>query len=53
LHAPVKTAGRRDDDLDEDERVRLHAEVDASIAEAGAGATEDFGRRVSELRQRP
>jgi hypothetical protein len=40
------------DDLDEDERVRLHAELDASIAEADAGETEDFGRVLAELRQR-
>jgi hypothetical protein len=40
------------DDLDNDERGRLHSELDASIAEADAGDTDDFGRVVAELRQR-
>jgi hypothetical protein len=40
------------DDLDAEERARLHAELDASMAEADAGQTEDFGRVVAELRQR-
>jgi hypothetical protein len=40
------------DDLDAEDRARLHAELDASIAEADAGQTEDFGDMVAELRQR-
>lgn len=41
------------DDLDDAERAALHRELDASIAEADAGETEDFGKVLSELRQRP
>ena len=40
------------DDLDDEERSRLHAELDASIAEADAGETEDFGRLIADLRWR-
>jgi hypothetical protein len=40
------------DDLDEDDRARLHAALDASIAEADAGYMEDFGQFMAELRQR-
>ena len=40
------------DDLDDEERAALHAELDVSIAEADAGHTEDFGRLLAELRQR-
>ncbi len=41
------------DDLDDAERAALRRELDASIAEADAGETEDFGKMLSELRQRP
>jgi hypothetical protein len=40
------------DEMDEEERAALHAELDASLAEADAGETEDFGRMMAELRQR-
>ena len=40
------------DDLDEAERAILHGELDASIAEADAGETEDFAQLITELRQR-
>jgi hypothetical protein len=40
-------------DLDDEERAALHAELEASIAEVDRGETEDFGRVLSELRQRP
>jgi hypothetical protein len=38
------------DDLDEIERAALHAELEASIAEAERGETEDFAKVLSELR---
>jgi len=41
------------DDLGDEERAALHAELEASIAEADRGETEDFGRMLAELRQRP
>lgn len=40
------------DDLDDEERAALHRELDASIAEADAGETEDFSQVLAELRQR-
>lgn len=40
------------DDLDDAERAALHRELDASIAEADAGETEDFAKMLTELRQR-
>ena len=40
------------DDLDDDERAALHAELEASIAEAEAGQTVDFAEVLAELRQR-
>ena len=40
------------DDSDDAERAALHRELDASIAEADAGQTEDFARVLTELRQR-
>jgi hypothetical protein len=40
------------DDLDDQERAALHRELDASIAEADAGETEDFAQVLTELRQR-
>lgn len=39
------------DDLDDEERAALHRELDASIAEADAGDTEDFGGVLAELRR--
>jgi hypothetical protein len=39
------------DELDDEERAALHGELDASIAEADAGETEDFARVLTELRQ--
>jgi len=44
-------ADDRDDHADE-ERAALHRELDASIAEADAGDTEDFAHVLAELRQR-
>ncbi len=41
------------DDLDEEDRAALHAELEASIAEADAGHTEDFATVLAELRHRP
>jgi hypothetical protein len=40
------------DDLDDEDRAALHAELDASIAEADDGKTEDFRGVLDELRQR-
>lgn len=40
------------DDLADEERAALHRELDASIAEADAGETEDFAQALAELRQR-
>lgn len=40
------------DDLDDADRAALHRELDASIAEADAGETEDFAKVLTELRQR-
>lgn len=40
------------DDLDDEERAALHRELNASIAEADAGETEDFAQMLAELRQR-
>ena len=42
-----------DDEVDEDDRPALHAELEASIAEADAGQTEDFATVLAELRHRP
>jgi len=39
------------DELDDDDRAALHAELEASIAEGEAGQTEDFAKVLSELRQ--
>jgi hypothetical protein len=41
-----------DDGLDDDERAQLHRELEASIAEADRGQTEDFSKVLAELRQR-
>src|SRR5580700_6165410 len=38
------------DDLDDEERAALHADMEASIAEADRGETEDFGSVIAELR---
>jgi hypothetical protein len=40
------------DDLDDEERAALQRELDASIAEADAGETEDFAQVLAELRRR-
>jgi len=40
------------DDLDDENRAALHADLEASIAEADRGETEDFSRMLAELRQR-
>ncbi len=40
------------DDLDDEARAALHAELEASIAEAEAGQTVDFAEVLAELRQR-
>jgi hypothetical protein len=39
------------DDLDDRERAALHRDLDASIAEADGGATEDFAHVLAELRR--
>jgi hypothetical protein len=39
------------DDLDDEERAALHRELDASMAEADAGETEDFATVLAELRR--
>lgn len=39
-----------DDDDDESDRAALHAELEASIAEAESGQTDDFAKVLSELR---
>jgi hypothetical protein len=39
------------DGLDEEERAALHRELEASIAEADAGQTEDFAAAITELRR--
>ena len=41
-----------DDDMSEEERAQLHEELEASLAEADAGQTEDFGKMISEFRSR-
>ena len=41
------------DDLNDEERAALCCELDASIAEANAGETEDFAAELDELRQEP
>jgi len=41
-----------DDDLDDEDRARLHRELDASVAEADASQTEDFAVVLAELRRR-
>ena len=40
------------DDRDDEDRAELHSELEASLAEADAGDTEDFAKVLSELRQR-
>lgn len=39
------------DGLSDDDRAALHAELEASIAEAERGQTEDFAKVLSQLRQ--
>ena len=41
------------DDLDDSERAELHRELEASLADAEAGQTEDFAKVLAELRYRP
>jgi hypothetical protein len=41
-----------DDGRDDEERAQLHRELEASMAEADAGHTEDFAKVLAELRQR-
>jgi len=41
-----------DDGIDREDRAKLHRELEASIAEADAGHTEDFAKVLAELRQR-
>jgi hypothetical protein len=41
-----------DNDMSEEERAQLHGELEASLAEADAGQTEDFGKMISDLRSR-
>jgi hypothetical protein len=41
------------DELEEEERAALHRELEASIAEAEAGQTEDFATVIAELRRKP
>ena len=41
------------DELDDEERAALHRELEASIAEAEAGQTEDFATVIAELRRKP
>ena len=41
------------DDLDEEDRAALHRELDASLAEADAGQTEDFAAVLTALRPHP
>ncbi len=49
---PLATVVAADgDDLDDEERAALHRELDASIAEADAGETEDFATVLAELRR--
>ena len=38
-----------DDDMSDEERAALHEELEASLEEADAGQTEDFGKMISEL----
>ena len=44
---------RIDDGLDDDERSALHRELEASIAEADSGQTDELGDVVAALRARP
>ncbi|MBI3201758.1 MAG: hypothetical protein HYZ29_09470 [Myxococcales bacterium] len=41
-----------DDNMDPVERAALHEELEASLAEADAGQTADFGQMIGELRSR-
>jgi hypothetical protein len=41
-----------EDELDDEDRAHLHRELDASIAEADAGKTEDFAAVLADLRRR-
>ena len=41
-----------DDDFNDEERAALHQELEASIAEAEAGETEDFATVIEHLRRK-
>ena len=43
---------REDDGLTDEERAELHEQLEASIAEADEGKTEDFANVLLELRRR-
>jgi uncharacterized lipoprotein YbaY len=49
--AEVRVALVDGDDLDAEERAMLQRELEASIAEADAGETEDFALVLAELRK--
>jgi hypothetical protein len=40
------------DDMNDEERAALREELEASLEEADAGQSEDFGKMISELRSR-
>jgi len=40
------------EDRDDDDRAALHAELEASLAEADAGEVVDFSTAIADLRQR-
>ena len=40
------------DEMGEADRAALHAELEASLAEADSGQTEDFSKMLAELRSR-
>jgi hypothetical protein len=50
LDAIVAASG---DDLDDEDRAALHRDLDASIAEAERGETEEFATVIAELRRQP
>jgi hypothetical protein len=51
LHPVNAIVAADGDDLDDEERAALHRELEASIAEADAGQTEDFATVIAELRR--
>jgi hypothetical protein len=52
LHVADELVRIGDDGLGDEERAALYHELEASIAEADAGHTEDFATVLAELRQR-